>query len=501
MSTDILDLDRAIAGDLWVVQETEDLQRSFNKMVGGLVNDQEDEWVKGPAKMSADFIHLCNNDSTRTVYSALIRIIKKRRYRYVSRVKKSQTSIIRDKEYWRSPWGILLREPSVKVPGSYYYKRFRRRFRIPFELFYPLVEECKQHKIFDTVADAIGTGRTKQIPIEFKVLASMRMLGRDYYADDVTEILNCGEETARSFMLAFIRGVSKEMYTTYVYVPEGEELDAVEEGYRRAGLPGCLGSMDCTHVIWDRAAKKIANQCKQSGCAKTLSFEVVVDHCRRIHHVSKPFYGTTNDKRVMAHDTYPFDLVHNRVHAEREFRTYNSLGEPSKWQGAWLITDNGYSRSMSLQCPDHHTTEHDEVMFAEWLESMRKDIECIFGILKGRFCILKNAIRLKYEDDIEALFRTCAVLHNILLQFDGFLNPDWLVVDPNIEEPEEDPEATQPMEQIQDIRDQPLLDATYQPTQHEPDDQIIEWNQDMFFELRAALVKNLAYQFRTGRVE
>ena len=94
------DLDRAIAGDLWVVQETEDLQKSFNKMVGGLVNDQEDEWVKGPAaKMSAYFLHLCNHDSSRTVYSALIRIIKGRRYRYVSRVKKSRTSIVRDKEF------------------------------------------------------------------------------------------------------------------------------------------------------------------------------------------------------------------------------------------------------------------------------------------------------------------------------------------------------------------------------------------------------------------
>ena len=55
--------------------------------------------------MSVDyFIHLCNNDSTRTAYSSLIRIIKKRRYLYVSRLKKSRTSIIRDKEYWRSTW-------------------------------------------------------------------------------------------------------------------------------------------------------------------------------------------------------------------------------------------------------------------------------------------------------------------------------------------------------------------------------------------------------------
>ena len=149
---------------------------------------------------------------------------------------------------------------------------------------------------------------------------------------------------------------------------------------------------------------------------------------------------------------------------------------------------------------------NDEVMFAEWLESMRKDIECTFGILKSRFRILKNTIRLYFEDDIEALFRTCAVLHNILLQYDGFLNPDWITVDPNVEEePEEDLEATQPLEkdpdQTQDIRDQPLQDENYQPTQYEPEDHIIEWNQNMFFELLGALVKNLAYQFRMGRVE
>ena len=66
MSNDIADIDRALGGDFWVVQETEQLQRTFNKMVESLVNDNEDVWVKVPEKMSADFIHLCNNDSSRT---------------------------------------------------------------------------------------------------------------------------------------------------------------------------------------------------------------------------------------------------------------------------------------------------------------------------------------------------------------------------------------------------------------------------------------------------
>ena len=55
MSNDIVDIDRALRGDLWVVQETEQLQRTFTKMVGGLVNDSEDVWVKGPAKVQQKF--------------------------------------------------------------------------------------------------------------------------------------------------------------------------------------------------------------------------------------------------------------------------------------------------------------------------------------------------------------------------------------------------------------------------------------------------------------
>ena len=37
-------------------------------MVGSLVNDNEDVWVKGPEKMSADFIHLYKNDSSSTIF-------------------------------------------------------------------------------------------------------------------------------------------------------------------------------------------------------------------------------------------------------------------------------------------------------------------------------------------------------------------------------------------------------------------------------------------------
>ena len=42
MSSDIVEKDRALGGDLGVVQETKQLQGTFTKMVGSLVNDNED---------------------------------------------------------------------------------------------------------------------------------------------------------------------------------------------------------------------------------------------------------------------------------------------------------------------------------------------------------------------------------------------------------------------------------------------------------------------------
>ncbi len=51
---------------------------------------------------------------------------------------------------------------------------------------------------------------------------------------------------------------------------------------------------------------------------------------------------------------------------------------------------------------------------------MHKDIECTFGILKGRWRILKAGVHLwgvLYTDNV---WLTCCTLHNWLLDIDGF---------------------------------------------------------------------------------
>ena len=65
-------------------------------------------------------------------------------------------------------------------------------------------------------------------------------------------------------------------------------------------------------------------------------------------------------------------------------------------------------------------------------EALRKDEECTYGILKSRFRLLRDL------SDIEAAFKICCILHNMILVYDGRTlndwenNVDWKQIDPDL---------------------------------------------------------------------
>jgi hypothetical protein len=60
-----------------------------------------------------------------------------------------------------------------------------------------------------------------------------------------------------------------------------------------------------------------------------------------------------------------------------------------RFSGAYLIVDNGYLNWSCTVPPFGVTNNVDEIRWSKWVESMRKDVECTFGILKRRWRILK----------------------------------------------------------------------------------------------------------------
>lgn len=92
----------------------------------------------------------------------------------------------------------------------------------------------------------------------------------------------------------------------------------------------------------------------------------------------------------------------------------------------------------------------EKIAFRAILESVRKDIECFFGILKGRFRILKMQLLYRGIYKLDNIFHTCCALHNMLHSYDGLSllekDVDWAGadgdVDPWVEPPPEIPPRT-----------------------------------------------------------
>lgn len=96
--------------------------------------------------------------------------------------------------------------------------------------------------------------------------------------------------------------------------------------------------------------------------------------------------------------------------------------------------------------PTKYPPNGEETRWSKTLESVRKDVECFFGILKGRFRILKLPILYRRQEDIDNMFFTCCILHNMLHSFDGLgeleENANWAGLDglhdPEVADPSTD---------------------------------------------------------------
>jgi hypothetical protein len=341
--------------------------------------------------------------------------------------------------YWDSEWGRLLQDPRVYNLKSKAALRFKRRFRVNIYMFDQILHMCFDRYIFHGI-----NPHGNCIDIEFKVLICLRKLGRYEVDDTSSELSYVGESTIRELFEKFVTNFSKEFYTAYVNVPSGDKLKQVMEVYRKLGVPGCIGSLDCTHIFWNMCPAKLRVECTGKHSKPTLVFQAVVDHNGRCMSLSKAFYGTKNDKTIALNDTFTVDML-SGIFKNIEFPLYGSNGDIYVCKGAYCLADNGYHKWACLIPPHKFPSSRDDVLWSEWIESVRKDIECYFGKIKARWQFLKSANRCHSVEIIEKAFQCCCILHNMLLDQSEAMAEDpneantvhLEALDPNFDDPDE----------------------------------------------------------------
>ncbi|XP_071740478.1 uncharacterized protein [Rutidosis leptorrhynchoides] len=75
---------------------------------------------------------------------------------------------------------------------------------------------------------------------------------------------------------------------------------------------------------------------------------------------------------------------------------------------------------MLVKAP-HNPIDEQRKKFKRFQESARKDIERAFGVLQGRFAMLKTPARSKDFNKIRRHMYACVVLHNMIQENNGFV--------------------------------------------------------------------------------
>jgi hypothetical protein len=121
--------------------------------------------------------------------------------------------------------------------------KFRQRFQCSYNNFLLLLNLTKQNKDFSWWHNAIDAVGRECLPLELLVLGALRYLGRGWTFDDLEEATSVSDEIHRVFFHIFI-----ELGRTYLHNKFCNELQQHTKEMVEAGLNGCIGSVDATHI-------------------------------------------------------------------------------------------------------------------------------------------------------------------------------------------------------------------------------------------------------------
>ena len=113
----------------------------------------------------------------------------------------------------------------------------------------------------------------------------------------------------------------------------------------------------------------------------------MANHRRQIIASTIGYPGRWNDQIVVRFDGFITDIQRGLYFSDNKFTLKSESGTDEEYIGAWVLVDGGYLNWFTVICPFKESDLVKEQRWSRWAESMRKDVECTFGILKGKINI------------------------------------------------------------------------------------------------------------------
>ena len=311
--------------------------------------------------------------------------------------------------------------------------KFRRRYRMPYESWKDFVVKLNSSPILKTWrhGNKDCTGQPAS-PLELLSLGALKYLGRKCSFDDLEELTFISERTHERFFRKFIEFGDSTLYPEYVQTlnEDDNRMQMQMEMMDAAGFAGCCSSSDATHVPIEMCKFGMRQMHKGWKLDKTArTYNISVTRWRRVLSSTKGHPSRWNDKSIVWFDDFQIKMKEGRFMPDFAFELLERDTEGNiitkKYKGVWSMVDNGYHLWPTTVPPFTYCTSIEIVRWSQWLESMRKDVECTIGIIKKRWTILSKGLQAHSIELADKVWTTCLALHNMLLEVDGY-DEMWL---------------------------------------------------------------------------
>ena len=178
---------------------------------------------------------------------------------------------------------------------------------MPYSSFLDLVSFAKEDLLFqrwrEGNVDAFDQPAT---PLPLIILCALGYIGRGWAFDDLSENTGISEEIMRVFFHRFIEFGSTSLYPKFVIAPfTAEETSVRIHEYLQAGLPGCIGSSNATHIVLEKVEYRLQQSHLGFRSYHTArSYNITGNHRQQILATTTGHPARWNNKTVVLLDNF-----------------------------------------------------------------------------------------------------------------------------------------------------------------------------------------------------
>nr|XP_043616280.1 protein ALP1-like [Erigeron canadensis] len=307
---------------------------------------------------------------------------------------------------------ILLNDWFVDEP-KYDDAYFRKKFRMEKSMFLKIVDDIEANfPYFRDGFDAHWRGSFKLLQ---KVASAVRQLATGNLPDEYDEYLHMAARTGRDSLDHFCDTIIKLYGREYLRRLTQHDVARIFQAHEeRHHMPRMLGSIDCTHVEWLNGPRHLKGQYTRGDHGvPTIMLEITASQDLWIWHAYFGAPGSNNDINVLNQS----DLYHTEGNGTALDTSFVVNGQQYKL--GYYLTDGIYNKYSTFVKAYPYPTDPKEKRFKKLQEGARKDVERAFGVLKGKWKILRRPLRPLIKDKIGHYVYVACILHNMVIKGDG----------------------------------------------------------------------------------